>query len=516
MIVVLLQQFMVKHLSYIGGMTMRRLKFAALVTVAFAVPANAAVTFGGVLAVPGNATDLAPGSSPNDNRLSFGSDMIYNPGTDTYYGISDRGPGGGTIDFAPRIEAFKVAVDHQTGALSGFNLTATKVFKQADGSSYSGLFPDRLPGGNKNTLGNSLDSEGIARFSNGQFLVSDEYGPSVLLMSRDGKLIRAFETPSNLIPRQPNSTVNYVDGRPTTSTGRQDNRGFEGITLSGDGKTAYAIMQDPLLNDATGTANGRSSVNLRIVAFDVASGKATGQFVYQLESLTVPGGINSRIPGTADDFAANQQGRSIGASSITWIGGTKFLVIERDNRGEGPDNLLAGPLQPVGSKRVYMIDLDGATDVSSLVLNTSNTDLPMGVKPVAKTLFLDIASALTVAGLPIPEKLEGLAIGPRLADGFALLLSTDNDFSVTQNGSFVQFDVCTGGGATSQVALGAPCPIGQSLVPSRLYSFKVSGADAANFSASLFAVPEPSSWAMLIAGFGLTGAAMRRRRMVAA
>ena len=31
---------------------------------------------------------------------------------------------------------------------------------------------------------------------------------------------------------------------------------------------------------------------------------------------------------------------------------------------------------------------------------------------------------------------------------------------------------------------------------------------------ALNAVPEPSSWAMLIAGFGLTGAAMRRRRAV--
>jgi hypothetical protein len=28
-------------------------------------------------------------------------------------------------------------------------------------------------------------------------------------------------------------------------------------------------------------------------------------------------------------------------------------------------------------------------------------------------------------------------------------------------------------------------------------------------------VPEPASWAMLIAGFGLTGAAMRRRRQQA-
>ncbi len=33
-----------------------------------------------------------------------------------------------------------------------------------------------------------------------------------------------------------------------------------------------------------------------------------------------------------------------------------------------------------------------------------------------------------------------------------------------------------------------------------------------NFTFSGTAVPEPASWAMLIAGFGLTGAAMRRRR----
>jgi hypothetical protein len=46
----------------------------------------------------------------------------------------------------------------------------------------------------------------------------------------------------------------------------------------------------------------------------------------------------------------------------------------------------------------------------------------------------------------------------------------------------------------------------------RLYSFAVTGADVALFDASLLGVPEPASWAMLIAGFGLTGAAMRRRR----
>jgi hypothetical protein len=489
---------------------MRLFSAAAVAAIVFAGPASAAVTYSGVLGVAGNATDLVPGGTPNDNRLSFGSDLVYHAGSNTFYGISDRGPGGGTIDFAPRIEAFKIDINQQTGAISNFNLTATKVLKQANGASYSGLFPDRLPGGSKSVLGNALDSEGIARFSNGQFLVSDEYGPKVLLMSREGRLIREFQTPANLIPRQADTTVNYVDGRPTTTAGRQDNRGFEGVTLSGDGTKAWAIMQDPLLNDATVAGEGRRSTNLRIVEFNVATGVATAQYVYQLEALAA---INGRIPGTADDFSATAQGRSIGVSSITWIGGTRFLVIERDNRGEGPDNLIAGALQPVGSKRVYMIDIAGATNVAGTVLNTSNTALPPGVTAVSKMLFLDVAGALTAAGQIVPEKIEGLTIGPRIDGGFALILATDNDFSVTQNGSNVQFDVCSGAGMTTQIMLGAACPTGQSLVPSRLYSFKVSGSDVGNFSASLFAVPEPASWAMLIAGFGLTGAAMRRRRV---
>ncbi|KAB7643928.1 PEPxxWA-CTERM sorting domain-containing protein [Polymorphobacter fuscus] len=47
---------------------------------------------------------------------------------------------------------------------------------------------------------------------------------------------------------------------------------------------------------------------------------------------------------------------------------------------------------------------------------------------------------------------------------------------------------------------------------SNQWAFDILGVE----SASQGVVPEPASWAMLIAGFGLTGAAMRRRRTVTA
>nr|WP_197042065.1 esterase-like activity of phytase family protein [Sandarakinorhabdus oryzae] len=471
-----------------------------------AVPASAAVSFAGKIEVAGNSTDLATiGSGPNSNRLSFGSDLFFDPRRQIFYGISDRGPGGGTIDWAPRIEQFNVDFS-ASGGISNFQLQRTTLFRQANGQVYSGLNPGLQPGGARN-LGPALDSEGIVRLPNGNFLVADEYGPSIYEVQSNGRFVRAFTQPANILPRDASNNPDYANGRPTIVSGRQDNRGFEGLTISADGKTAWGILQDPLVNEGASN-DGRRSQNLRIVQFDVATGQSTGQFIYQLEALA---SINARVPGSP--FSATNQGRSIGVSSITWIGGTKFLVIERDNRGQGPDNLIS-PNGDIASKRVYMIDLAGATDVSGISLAGSNA-LPGGVTPVGKLLFLDVQAALLAGGETIlPEKLEGLAIGPRLAGGgFALLLATDNDFSVTQNGSNVQFDVCAGGGSFTQVALGAACPDGQALIPSRIYSFAITGADAALFDSALFGVPEPASWAMLIAGFGLTGAVLRRRRL---
>ena len=76
------------------------------------------------------------------------------------------------------------------------------------------------------------------------------------------------------------------------------------------------------------------------------------------------------------------QGRNIGLSAIIALNNHQFLVIERDNRGIGVDNPggrgpAGGPIPAlgvVGSKRVYKIDIDDATDISSIDL-PDNGDL---------------------------------------------------------------------------------------------------------------------------------------------
>jgi hypothetical protein len=79
----------------------------------------------------------------------------------------------------------------------------------------------------------------------GNFLVSDEYGPSLYEFNRRGIFVGAFETPPELVPR-PAGVLDYVAGRDSAASGlgRQDNRGFEGVAISPDGMRLFATLQD--------------------------------------------------------------------------------------------------------------------------------------------------------------------------------------------------------------------------------------------------------------------------------
>lgn len=93
-------------------------------------------------------------------------------------------------------------------------------------------------------------------------------------------------------------------------------------------------------------------------------------------------------------------------------------------------------------KKVFRISIAGAADVTDSEL-TDETACATYAVIKDTTPFVDLgANTLPKLGNRVPEKWEGLAIGPQLKDGSYLMLAgTDNDYSVTQNGSGTQFDV---------------------------------------------------------------------------
>lgn len=448
--------------------------------------AQAAPTFVNGLVLDGAALDLSGGTSANNGRLGYFSDIYYDTIRQEWWGLSDRGPGGGTISYDTRAQRFTLDVNQTTGAISNFKIVETVVFK-SNGQGLNGLAPSPT-----STLGLAADPEGfVINPRTGTLLVSDEYGPSVREFSRSGELLRTFKTPANLVPRNAASGVANFASDVGNTAGKRTNRGFEGLAISPDGKFAYAMLQSAMLDEG----GGSGSVN-RIVKFDTVTGEAVAQYAYQMK----------------------RSGQGQGISALVAINDHEFYVLERNNRGIGIGAELA-----TADKEVYRIDLAGATDVSAISLTGA---IPYTkVSKSAQVLDLD-ANTLAALGNKSPEKWEGLAIGPKLANGeYLLLAGTDNDYSVTQNALGAQQDVYLRFSDADPYATSIQCPLGAlagctgaalsvptdgsyKLLPGVLHAYTVSAAELGDY---VQAVPEPGT---LLLTFGALAAmaGMARRR----
>src|SRR4030095_11255713 len=192
--------------------------------------------------------------------------------------------------------------------------------------------------------------------------------------------VRRVEVPGEFAIAAPSSDPNVeLLGN---SSGRQANRGMEGLAITPDGKFLVGIMQNALLQDNglnPGTTD-RLGLNNRILKIDLATG-ASHEYVYVLDAIN----------------------RGQGVSEILAINDHEFLVLERDNRS----NLQTPPQAPT-RKKIYKIDLTGATDVSAI------DSLPAGalgaVVPVGKTLFIDLLDVAFNLTPTIAEKIEGTCV----------------------------------------------------------------------------------------------------------
>jgi hypothetical protein len=330
-------------------------------------------------------TDVLPDGTPHDQLGAFGSAIAWTGLGERYVAMVDRGPSNGEVAFKCRFHLFDIHVQAGATPPVSVKLVATTLLVNEKGQSFVG---DATAYDAKNSFASlRLDPEGVRLSRSGTLFLSDEYGPFVYEFDMHGRRLRALTVPfAFTVPHPGPAKEEKIAGN---ARGRVTNKGFEGLAISPDGTRLYALLQGPLIQD-----HGREGLNCRMLELEIASGKT--------RELCVP-----------------LDAHGFGFNELLAIDEHEFLAIERDaERGA-----------KARSKKIVKLDIAGATDVSTIE-SLPAEGLPNGVQAVKKRLFLDMLDPrLHLAAENFPEKIEGLAFGPDLADGrHVLIVTSDNDF----------------------------------------------------------------------------------------
>jgi hypothetical protein len=381
----------------------------------------------------------------------------------TFYVLPDRGYNvGGTTDyrarlnrltitFTPLADPAAVPVAERQKSVAA-TLADSILLTDAGGESLTGLdpeengirraakgFPD-LPQAPNGRV--SIDAESLVLLPDGGFFIGDEYGPYVYRFSATGRLLAAIRPPEAFIPQRKGrdhfSSNNPSPGAqapapPNPETGRQNNQGFEGLTLTPDGKLLVVALQSATRQDGGNAPETRRYTRL---------------LYYDLADLDRPRLVREQMVPLPVFDTADSKRRVAAQSELLALGETRFLLLCRDaGNGYGMDGATSR------YRTIEIIDTARATNIAGMVYDTTvpvaaNGRLADGIVPATLTPFIDLNdnAQLNKFGLHngepndrsnLSEKWEGLTLAPALdpanPNDFFLFVVNDNDF-ITQNG----------------------------------------------------------------------------------
>jgi hypothetical protein len=406
------------------------------------------------IAVP----DRGPNATPYNALVDDTTSYIARFQTIAFTLTPSGAPGGlpftlGSSLVATTLLSSPTALTYGSGAL-GSDAThtlgsGTPALNAINGTNYFTGRSDGFAGASTNPNSARFDPEGV-RVSND--------GKSVFISDEYGPYVYQFDRATGQRIRSfalPDALAVAKPG-PTTAS--------EGAPANSTGRVANKGMEGLAITPDGKTLVGIMQApllqdnhnNVRIVTIDIASGQ-TKQYAYRLTEGS-------------------------GVSEITAVNDHVFLVDERDGKGLGDGSAAA-------VKKLFRIDLD---DVAAKEITGKSGDL--SAFAVAKTEFLDIRKTLVDAGIGItdtlvPAKIEGVAFGSDIvlngASFHTLWITNDNDFASDTSGT------------------------------NRFFVYAVSDADLGTvFQAqAIAAVPEPQTYALLLAGCaGICWVVRRRQR----
>ena len=343
--------------------------------------------------------------------LGLGSGLFFDgqdaDGTLHFVSLTDRGPNGDAPqwhgkqeskiflrpDFTPQWRPLQVK-DGQVsvgaavllhdgqGVLHGLPLPAGTVGATGEQAIDAALQPVVVPDSR------GLDSEGIVADGRGGYWLCDEYGPFLIHVDGQGKVLQKYG------PEAQGGSKAVASGLPAVLAWRQPNRGFEGIARLPSGKIIAAVQSTLDIEGKT----AKQASFIRLLELDPASGQ-TRMLAYPLEA----------------GFYKKNKDAKLG--DLVAVDETTLLAIEQ---GKDKDKQM--------HNRIYRLDLAAASDLSALRVEGKEPEFASaaalaaaGMRPVGKQLLVDLQALGWQA-----EKAEGLA----LIDARTLAISNDNDFGV--------------------------------------------------------------------------------------
>ncbi len=346
------------------------------------------------------AAALATPLSPGDLRLigaleipkalevdgaPFGgiSGIDYDPKTDEWLMISDD-----KSDLAPA-RFYVGRLDFDAKAVSGLRLERVVSLRREDGSTFPSA---REPSGER------ADAESIR-------IDPDDGG---LLWSTEGDPQRGFDPAIRRMDRQGNfqGAVALPDMFSFRRSARP-NQTLEGLSLSADGRTLWAAMEGPLIQDGPVSTISQAGV-VRLTRLD-RQGRIQAQHAYRLDPVQ----------------AAPARRGDNGISEILTVDERQLLILERSGVEDAQGRFIF-------HCRLYVVDISGALDISGEE-SLANGD----TRPLTKRLLVNFDRLPEVAA----ANLEAMAWGPVVGGRRTLVLMADDNFDPTQRGQVVVFTI---------------------------------------------------------------------------
>lgn len=317
---------------------------------------------------------LPPGLEADGVPVGGLSGLAYEPAVDLYYAISDDRAEHGPARF------YSLAVELDGGRMRTRRARVLDVRTLQDG-------PEQpfAPG--------TVDPEGIALGQASTLYVASEGNasagipPFVRRFAFDGTALDALPVPEHFHPG---------DGR-----GVRQNEAFESLTITPDGSKLFTATEGALRQDGPSPDFERGGL-ARIVRYDLLSGQPEAEFLYPLDRI----GVRPQGP---QAFSLN------GLVELVALDEDRLLALERAY-ADGVGYLI----------NLWLVDTAEATDVSGVPSISALGPAESGrLRTVKKSLVLNMGRL----GLSRLDNLEGMALGPGLADGRrTLVLVSDDNF----------------------------------------------------------------------------------------